>query len=543
MIYKTNDMKDIRNIFNSNENISLEKNTYHFYKEDSREIEIHFSNIDSKDNIMKKIYFDFENINNIEIDGNGSKFIFHGDMASFHINKCENIKFKNLTIDYYVPTTVEMYVEKIEGNFVYYRIPETFNFEIVNNEIIWYSEKSKEGEYYWKEKNSFNAHSITVFDLKEKYSKRYTLEDGPFNNVLKIKYIENGIMIEYKKLPAAIYEHCMIALNASNNRDNAGFAIVESKNISFENVEFNYLHGFGLLVQMSENISFIDCIFSGNKRHMVSSFADSIHVSGAKGKINIKNCKFENSLDDSINIHGTYVSVEKIENSTAILKFVHHQQAGFKNFFVNDEVEFFDRLTLTKREEKKYKIKDILYPGEYNENLQYMKIEFEEELPLYLTERVNGEARFVAENISYTPEVEISNCSFKNIPSRAILCTTRRNVNIENNLFENITMASIYISNDANELYESGYVNNMIIEKNLFSYSHKFLEKVDTKSVWINPIISAEIDSNVHKKIVIKNNIFKIEKKKAIVYKNTEDLVEMDNIFKKKYEIGFNINF
>lgn len=530
------------NIFESQKVINLENDIYHFFKENANKVKIHFSNIDSKDNIEKTIYFNLNNIKDLTINGNGSKFIFHGDMASFLVNNCQNIIFKNLIIDHFVPTTVEMYVEKIEDKSVYYKIPDTFNYEIVGNDMFWMSEKDRNEKYYWKEKNSFNAHSITVFDLKEKYSKRYVLEDGPFSNIEKIEKTNSGVKIQYKSLPNAIRENIMIALNASNNRDTAGFAIVESQNIVFENVEFNYLHGFGLLVQMSENISFSNCKFIGNERHMVTSFADSIHVSGAKGKISIENCEFDSSLDDSINIHGTYTQVEEIKEKIAILRFVHHQQAGFKNYFIGDEIEFFDRKNLRRREDKKYRIKSILYPGEYNEDLQYMKVEFEENLPAYLGEKIEGQGRFVAENISYTPSVDIKNSTFSNIPSRAILCTTRKNVLIENNKFHNITMASIYVSNDANEWYESGFVDNMTIKNNLFSYSKIFLDNIMTKSIWIDPIISEEIGDFVHNKIEIIDNKFDIENKKAIVFKNTKNLIESDNIFRKKGEIGFTKN-
>ena len=482
---------------------------------------------------MRKVLRFIFQIENIEIEGNGSTLIFHGDFASFLFNKCKNIKLKNLTIDYYMPTCVEMYVEKIEDNTVYYRIPEIFSYEINNKEIIWTSEKSKSGEYYWTQKNSFNAHSITVFDLNESYSKRYVLEDGPFHNIESIEKTDSAIKIHYSKIPNAIRENIMLALNASNNRDNAGFAIVESSNIEFDNVEFNYLHGFGLLVQMSENISFNDCKFIGNERHMVSSFADSIHVSGCKGKVTINNCVFDASLDDSINIHGTFTRVESIDKNSAILRYVHPQQAGFQQFFVGNQVEFIDSENLTKKEDKFYKVKSVTNPGQYSDDLQFMKVEFTEALPDYLREHYNGLPRYVAENISYTPSVEIKNSTFSNVPSRAILCTSRKKVKIENNDFNNITMASIYISNDANEWYESGSVNDLSIVNNRFTYTDTFLDEIDTKSIWINPIISDEIKSVVHRNIKIKKNYFELDESKALVYRNVDKLEILNNKFKK----------
>ena len=55
----------------------------------------------------------------------------------------------------------------------------------------------------------------------------------------------------------------------------------------------------------------------------------------------------------------------------------------------------------------------------------------------------------VVENITYTPEVNIHDNVFKETPTRGILVTTRKKVTIENNLFDGMGMAGIYISNDA----------------------------------------------------------------------------------------------
>ena len=115
----------------SNNKIVFEKGIYNFYKEDAENIEVHFSNIDSKTNIEKKIYFNFSDVENIELDGNQSTLILHGDFASFMFNKCKNIKVRNFIIDYNMPTSIEMYVEKIENNTVDFKIPEIYDYVII----------------------------------------------------------------------------------------------------------------------------------------------------------------------------------------------------------------------------------------------------------------------------------------------------------------------------------------------------------------------------------------------------------------------------
>ncbi|MFM1580815.1 hypothetical protein ABGF48_01175 [Helcococcus bovis] len=528
--------KNIKNVNKKNvDHIELDDKQYHFFKEDSEFVNVHFSNTNTIENPYKHVMFKINDKNELIIDGNSAKLIFHGDINTFLIENSKNITIKNLTIDYFKPTAVELYVKSVneKSKYVDYKISKTFNYEIDGKDIIWKSEKSLDG-YYWKEKNNFNSYAVTIFDLKNKYSKRLDLNEGPFSNQIMIKKIDEGIRVYYNKIPKSASEDYIICLNESCNRDNAGFSIIESKNIKFENVTFNYLHGFGLLLQMCENVVFDNCKFVGNDRHMVTSFADSIHVSGLKGKIEIKNCVFDSSLDDSINIHGTYVRVENVEKNKAIMRYVHHQQGGFNQFFVGDEVDFFDRNSLKRVGNKSYKVVDVINPGEYSKDLQYMEVYFDEDLPDYLNEKMENEGKYVAENISYTPEVLIENNKFSNIPTRAILCTTRKKSIIRNNIFENITMASIYLSNDANEWYESGKIEDMLIENNIFKYNEEFLRLNDTKSIWINPILKYENnDVFIHKNIKIINNKFEIKKEKAIIYKNTSNIFMDENVYKK----------
>jgi hypothetical protein len=117
-------------------------------------------------------------------------------------------------------------------------------------------------------------------------------------------------------------------------RLSTGAFLNESSNISLENIGVHYMHGFAFLVQMCENIKFKKCNFTpkaGSDR-VCTSYADHIHVSGAKGKIHIEECQFANAHDDPINIHGTFTRVKKaLDNKTLILEYVHNQQNAFSS--------------------------------------------------------------------------------------------------------------------------------------------------------------------------------------------------------------------
>ena len=50
-------------------------------------------------NGIKNIIFPMDSLSSLEIEGNGSAFIFHGQVAPFQFVNCNNIIVKNLSVD------------------------------------------------------------------------------------------------------------------------------------------------------------------------------------------------------------------------------------------------------------------------------------------------------------------------------------------------------------------------------------------------------------------------------------------------------------
>ncbi len=101
------------------------------------------------------------------------------------------------------------------------------------------------------------------------------------------------------------------------------------------------------------------------------------------------------------------------------------------------------------------------------------------------------------ENLTYKPELTISNCTFNAIPTRGILCTTDRPSKVFGNVFTNVKMPDIFISCDCKDWYESGPCRNLEIFNNTFS-------KKD--AVLIKPICVVKPVDNVHQNIKIYDN-------------------------------------
>ena len=410
--------------------VNFPKGEYHIYKDYAQTREYHTSNTNSIQNPIKTIGILIENQKNLTIEGNASMFVMHGNIMALAVVKSENVKLNNFSWEYGVATTSEMTVMNIGevngSQYTDYYIPSSYPFEVVGTSIKWLSEKSPyTGEYYWEQTNDHGAWAYVGYNPNTKVTRRYQ-GNSPFNRAQSVERIdENTVRITFngygrpqKEVLGFVYEFC-----ATPWRETAGAFIWESKDTVVDSVNVHYMHGFGWLTQMSENISFYNCNFmprEGSGR-LTTSYADLIHVSGAKGTINIENCNFSHAHDDPINIHGTFTRVEeKVDSNTLRLKYIENQQGGFQQYYVGDEVVFAarDGLTPLNGTEEIFTVTSVVNPFEDGLDGKNMLVTFDKPLPDNITDTVSGEPKYVAENITYTPTVNIKNNTFQSIPTR-----------------------------------------------------------------------------------------------------------------------------
>ncbi len=513
--------------------ISFEKGEYHFYMDFAKRRTLYCSNTDSHRFPLKSIAIDIENQKNLTIDGAGSTFIMHGKMIPVSVLCSENITFKNFSWDFPCAGTLELKVINKGRFYTDYALPKKAQWEIKGNKLHWFEKSIFTGKEYWHNVSQCESHCVVVNDKANENVSRYPLSLGPFYLCRRIKKLsENEIRVYYfRKTPYIMRKDIIFELCTSWKRDCVGGFFCESKNLMVQNVNVHYMHGFGFLTQMCENVSFIGCDFTpekGGERHN-TSFADLIHVSGAKGKVHIENCNFSNAHDDPINIHGTFTRVKKaVDSKTLLLEFVHNQQNGFKAFHKGDRVVFYLRETFESfQDEREFIVEDIIEPLNQGNGIKEMLVSFTEEIPVSLT----AKEAYVAENITYTPEVYIGSCRFELIPTRGILCTTRRKTVIENNVFDGMTMASIFLSNDCNDWYESGAIHDMVIRNNEFFVRKAPVFSEIKSAIYIKPIVANEskCETSIHKNITIEDNIFHLEHDNAVNAVFCEGLVIRNN--------------
>ena len=526
--------------------LEFPKGEYHIYKDKAFTREYHTSNTNSIENPIKTIGFLIEEHENLTIDGKGSLFMMHGNMMALAVVKSENIVLKDFAWDFAVPTVTEMTVTATGSNYTEYYIPACFPYQISGNTIKWSSDLSPyTGQPYWTATGNHNTYAIVTYHPDDEMARNMGTDVSPFTNATSITEVGNNVIrINYSYKNGSQNEHhkpgTVFALCGNAHRETAGAFTWESKNVLAEGVNVHFMHGFGWLIQMSEDVTYRNCNLMPrpNSGHITVSFADGLHASGAKGDLIVENCNFANTHDDPINFHGTFTRVERrIDDHTLQLNYIHTQQGGFPQYHVGDKIAFYTRDTLESSDnEKLYTVAEVISnPGEDGNNLRTMKIRFEEELPAFLTATVSdGTPKYVAENVTYAPAVTIRNNTFKNTATRGILCTTREPVVIEGNTFLNMSMATIFLSNDSGDWYESGPIRDMTIRNNTFYIKTIGDTWWDYKSaIYIHPVTYGNglpsWENPIHKNITIEGNTFHMSDDTVVKAESVENLVFRNN--------------
>lgn len=492
--------------------LELSNKVYHLYRDFSENRNIHMTNTDSFKNPIKYFGVLLEGLEDITIEGNGATLCIHGDMCSIAVLNCKNVKLKDFTIKYENPSNAEMVVKAVKGRTVTYDLPKTMEWR-VDGKDVFFSETSpfSKGKY-WEFKNDENSWNSVCHSNLDVF--RTLHFKAPFSKVKEVKALSNSeLSIKYKtKRKFKIGDAYTFSQN--KNRNTCGVFVSESENVSAENIEVNYLPGFGWLSQMCKDVRFTNVKFKPCENRHVSAFADLIHVCGCKGSVIVDNCYFSHPHDDAINIHGAFLRFkEKIDNNTAVFEFVHNQQGGYKAFFEGDKVQLYYRSNLQELGTAltvKNSVDDI--------DNKLVTVTFNEALPADIEARKLNQSNVVCENISYCPNVEIKNSEFTAIPTRGILCSTAGKVRIHNNKFTNVAMAHIFISNDAADWYESGPCRDVEIYSNKFFLNPtKQYEQLNAPAVLVKPItLGRRVTKPIHKNIKIYCNYIQVGRDKAV---------------------------
>ncbi len=451
------------------------------------------SNTNGSPEVDKLIGIFLKGSKHIKVAGEAAKIVCRGKMIEVCIDHCEDVKVSGLTFDYQHPTVAEYKVVGVGDGFVDLQVHKDSQYSIDEGRLTWKGEG-------W----SFQGGLGQELNLETNEVRR---RRDPLNG-LTIKEIKPMLLRatgKHKMTAGYIYQI------RNPFRDYAAVFTRRSKDISWKNVHFQFLHGMGLVNQFSENLTFDGVKIAPDPAsgRTTAAWADGIQVSGCKGKLLVNDCVFSGAHDDAINIHGTHLRVtEKVSDHQIKVSFIHKQTYGFLAFNPGDDIEFIRWDSLAPYSKNKVKDAKLLNPKE-------ILITLEKPFP------ADFKDKDVLENVTWTPEVEIRGCTISRIPTRGFLITTRQKVVVENNTFNATHMSAILLEDDARGWFESGCVRDMTIRNNQFN---RCAEPV----ININPQ-NAVPNKAVHQNIRIEGNQFVLRGNTSVKGQSTTGLSIIGN--------------
>lgn len=423
----------------------LEKGTYHFWHTGALNKHFHISNHDQP--IWQPVSIPLVDLRDTTIDGNGSLFLFHGDVQPILIQDSDNITLKGIAIDYEIPHHSQGVITKVDGTGYEMTVDQNqFPHRIDKG---WFMFKG-EG---WERPDRDDG---IVFDGKTREIVAGTSDYGYRGKITTIA--DGHYRVEKNIKKSGIKAGDVITMRHGWRRPHPAVVLYRAKDTLLENIIIHSSDGMGLLAQRSENIHLKGGgVFprKGTGRYF-SSGADATHFSNCKGTITTENCRYEGMMDDAINVHATCLRIEeKVNDHTIRCRYVHGQAYGFETVMPGESIRFIQAKWLTPRNPSK--VKSVHWIDNKN-----ILVTLEKTIPADLGK---GDA---IENADWHAGVHFKNNTVRNNRARGSLFTTPQPIVVENNIFSTIAGSAILLAGDANGWYESGACHDVLIRNNVF---------------------------------------------------------------------------
>jgi hypothetical protein len=437
-----------------------------------------------------------EGARDLVVTGTGAALTLHGQQSALAVIDSQEVRFTGFSVDYHAPSLVEARVVATGPGWRQIAVPADVTWRIDGTHVIWEGEPAPDGRPYWTGRDGLDYTQVYA-------AGRVRRCDNPlFTGVTAIRGLdERQFVIEYDDTTTPV-DTALVYQMRPTVRDHPGMFVWESEGVVLEDLRVHYLHGFGILGQLSRDLTIRDVRFQADPasgRH-TASYADFVNLSSVGGQVRIEGCVFDVAHDDAINVHGTYLVVrERVDDRTVVLEYRHPETAGFPAFHAGDEIEFIERATLAADGAIRARVVAVDGPNGRDDTHDpfTMTVTVDRALPADVVAE-----RWAAENISYSPDVTITGNVFAGIPTRGVLLTARGHCVVEGNTFDDTGMAGVFVSGDADEWFESGPVRDLTIRGNEF-------RRLTAPAVLVEPTNTVVDPARpVHRGITVEHNRF-----------------------------------
>ncbi len=426
----------------------------------------------SKDKLpTNRLVFDFKDVNDLTIDGQGATLIFAGKANAFAFLRCNNLTVRNLKIDWdRVPFSqgkvfatgdhsIDVQVdaaypingtEKVQGMMDY--DPET-HLPLANLDVF--------------------GSAIASVKLLGPQQLRITL---------KPRSVAEKEAHQNKYLAAMLNKLVVLRHEVYGSY---GFDFGRCNNVTLENISVYACPGMAIHASLSSNISsdHVEVRIKPGSGRLMSTTADCQYYTFCSGTISVKNGFYENMGDDGFNATAKYRAITKVVDAKTI------ETALPTKGWQGPAPEKGEKLVFQNKGDLSRKATATVVSGKWDEAKKAFVVQFDAPV----TGLAEGDLWY---SETYLPKVSITDSTFQGMRSRAILlsteakvskCTIRgsgypgvllkgglrhgaegpspENIEISDCTFEGCGGAAIYGYSDGMDR-AAGALSNIVIERN-----------------------------------------------------------------------------
>lgn len=476
--------------------LSFENGEYHFFAEGCYTGRFCPSNNKTGN---KRVIFPILGKTGLTFEGNGARFIFHGRVFPFIVQKSERVVFRDFSVDFEFPRNYQaVVVDSTEEYLDFYIDKKKFPYSISQGNMICHAEggdvTSRDYKFFLSDYDKDVDEGTTIASIMigdctmnpDDFPSDGLITDASElgGDVVRFTYRKNSPRLHY-------YKGHRVVVHYDEDRENDTFFLDDSKDVSFEKVSVFRGPGMGIIAQLTENISMeglrIAC--KEGRGDLISTTADALHFVNCSGKVSLKNSYIAHSLDDAWNLHGIYTHVEGAKGRTLSVRLGHREQLGFNPYKPGDALDIVDGSTLTVKAALTVKTAILL-------DDKHIRIETEEAVP----KCVNADDYL--ENPGRMPEVEMTDNEIFRCPS--ILISSSKRVYFARNKIHT-RCAGLRITDSPKLWYESGRSHDVTVTDNEFVHCG---EGYDEYVVRIAEYAEHEGTEIIHENIKISGNRF-----------------------------------
>ncbi|WP_158821095.1 right-handed parallel beta-helix repeat-containing protein [Granulicella sp. S156] len=389
-----------------------------------------------------------EHASGLELDGNGSEFVFHDSMLPIVISDSDRVTLRNFSIDYANPHLVQAKVVSKHDGFVDLHIDSPLSYSVKDDHIFIRAEDAPLGSEQL-------ARGSVVFDPEGKWLVAGTGDNWEIDKTTAKRIDRDDVRLSGLTQQTRPGDVLMLW---NGDRPNPAILVSQSSHIAVSSAQVYSAMGMGFIAQYSDDIHLdrFNVILKPGSNRYVSTTGDAVHFSNCRGQLLVENGLFENMLDDAINVHGSYLRIAaEPAPDTLILEFGHPQTFGLPFASSGDIL----RLVHPKALEP-YATAKVAEVHSLDD--KHLRVRFTEALPSSVA------VKDAVENLAWQPNVIYRNNHIRHNRARGALFGSQASTVVEDNFFDHLSGPAILFNSDASNWFENAPAHNVLVRHNRF---------------------------------------------------------------------------